>query len=91
MTFRHWQIFPLLLCVVSQPGCLELGDEGDHLGATLNKTAVEMVANHELQRTRSTVPGVGRFNATPFDSANTIHVGTNLAMHPLGNIRAVYK
>ncbi len=46
-----WLLVPLLMCVVSQVGCLELDDEGDHLGAILNKTAVEMVTNHEQQRT----------------------------------------
>jgi hypothetical protein len=66
MTARHdrtikGQLVPLLVCVVSQVGCLELDDEGDHLGAIMNKTAVEMVANHEQQRTLIYRPRRGPF------------------------------
>ncbi len=56
-----WGLLPLLVCVVPHVGCLELDDEGDHLGAILNKTAFEMLANHEQRRTLIYRPRRGAF------------------------------
>jgi hypothetical protein len=55
------RLAPLLVCLLSQVGCLELNDEGDHLGAILNRAAVEMVVNHEQQRTLIYRPRRGAF------------------------------
>jgi hypothetical protein len=59
------------------------------LGAILNRVGVEMVANHEQQRTLIYRPRRGAFQRYTVQLGNTIRVGANLAMHHLGNTRAV--
>ena len=51
----------LLLGVIAQEACFDLGDEGDRLGAILNKAAVEMLSDHEQQRTVVYRPRRGAF------------------------------
>lgn len=39
-----------VLWAISEVGCFELDDEGDHLGALLTSTAEEMITHHQKER-----------------------------------------